>query len=250
MNAATPSFTEAGVPARSQQFYETLGAVQGELESSGVDFRVLGSVAAHAWLRDGPYGAATALDFDRPGAHTPDQRVPDIDLLLPREAVKRGQELRTEYLRRELPVKLGVAIGVNVFDFRPDQPTSYLTHKQMANGFATSTFAARTVQLGGVNVRTLDPNALHHTFVTTGGLLRAKDWPLAKGLAELAAGERAQHDEKFGVFHHFIQERDQRYPAERRSSAVREVAKRHLPPKAYNFAMNQALKAASALGRR
>lgn len=241
---------EIPVSPAQQSFFETLQDVQGRLDSAGVEYRVLGSIGTAALLQGTAFDGAIPLNFDRPGAYTPDQKVPDIDLLLPRGDIKFGQELRERYLGQILPVKMGVAMGIMIYDFRPDQPTSYLRYGKVEHAFDSAVFEPKIAKLGDVDVKTLSADALLHTFVTSGSLLRKKDVPAARALAALATEKGAEHDAKFGPFHDFISDRNRLYPAVRRRSVVHEAVKRHAPPRAYNIAMTSALKIASKLGRR
>ena len=80
---------------RKEAFLETLGEVQSEFNKKGIDYRVIGSVAGHAYLEpDLPEGVPT-LDFNRKGAVTPDQLVPDIDIIVPRADLPEARVLRS-----------------------------------------------------------------------------------------------------------------------------------------------------------
>jgi hypothetical protein len=71
--------TTHGTTEHNQQiFLDDLALTQEWFDAKGIDYRVVGSVAASAYL-DPP--GHTSLDFDRQGASTASQRVPDIDLI-------------------------------------------------------------------------------------------------------------------------------------------------------------------------
>ncbi len=238
-------------PTNSAYFLDTLGSMQEELIHNGVDYRIIGSVAAHAWLDDTEVSPAiTPLNFNRHGAHTPDQAVPDIDLLLPRSDITFGQELRKKYQAGSHAVKLGLAVGVQTIDFCPNQSASRLTHGDIVQEFDSSTFAPHVATLKGVDVKTLSPDALLHTYVTAGGLLRKRDIPAVRGLSRLSYADTVQHTKEFGMFHDFIARRASEHPSVKAVGRTVEVAKNILPPRLYNFGYNQALKVASKLNLR
>jgi len=65
-------------------FLACLSGLEQWLGAAQIPYAVFGSVAAAAWIDQG-----TSLDFDRPGAREPAERIPDIDLLVPRASLDR-----------------------------------------------------------------------------------------------------------------------------------------------------------------
>ena len=64
---------------RRQEFLDALARMDAWMDSEGIAYRVIGSLAVTAYADEG-----RSLDFDRDGAADPTQRMPDVDLLVPR----------------------------------------------------------------------------------------------------------------------------------------------------------------------
>jgi hypothetical protein len=171
--------TTHGTTEHNQQiFLDDLALTQEWFDAKGIDYRVVGSVAASAYL-DPP--GHTSLDFDRQGASTASQRVPDIDLIVSRKDLP---EVR-EYRDRLKGVKLGLALPTRFIDFRPQREISYLTHNRKKFPIKSNVFNATHEEFLGVPITTLSPASLVHTYFS----IRERDRAKVSGLKRLA-GER------------------------------------------------------------
>lgn len=75
-----------------QHFLDGLVELQDMFESRGVEYRIIGSLATSAYTED---PGSCSLDFNRKGAVKLDQRVPDIDLIVPRSELPIVREFRS-----------------------------------------------------------------------------------------------------------------------------------------------------------
>lgn len=231
-----------------EAFLGQLNAAQERLRERGVDFRVIGSVASHAYLQElGGDNALPPLDYDRPGAATLDQRVPDIDMIVPRQDLSVARELRTQLGESDFPVKLGFAASTTEIDFRPGETHSYLTHKDIRVLVDNELLDVRTPTLDGVAVQTLPLDTLTHTYGVFGGKVRRKDMPVMK---ELIRAKTGPSDPRTEAFHQYHRERRRRSPGQYRVDRTIEYAKGAVSPRIRNELYKHALKAADLLGRR
>jgi hypothetical protein len=67
-----------------RQFLEKLAGLEQRLREEEIPYALFGSLAASAYIDEG-----RLLDFHRQHAHDPTERVPDIDLLVPRDSLDR-----------------------------------------------------------------------------------------------------------------------------------------------------------------
>ena len=86
---------------RRQSFLACLTQLEQWLSSQQIPYAVFGSVAAAAWTDCG-----ASLDFDRPGAHHPADRIPDIDLIVPRNSLASVEGYARVARRGEFPVSI------------------------------------------------------------------------------------------------------------------------------------------------
>lgn len=174
MKASTSPDTYQDLQYR-QSFLDSLTSTQEWLNKKGIEYRIIGSVAASAYLD--PAGHSS-LNFNRPGARSMAERVPDIDLIVPRGDLPEARKYRD----RLTDIKLGLALPTRYIDFRPEDETSYLTHNNRAFPFKTTVLDASHQELLGVPITTLSPAALVNTYFT----IRERDRSKVKGLSNAA----------------------------------------------------------------
>ena len=112
---------------RRQSFLACLAQLEQWLASQHIPYAVFGSVAATAWTDHG-----ASLDFDRPGAHHPAERIPDVDLLVPRASLDMVKHYTCMARCGEFPVSIDTFWSECWIDFRPESQLSYLTHRRYA----------------------------------------------------------------------------------------------------------------------
>ena len=110
---------------RRQSFLVCLAQLEQWLASQQIPYAVFGSVAAAAWTDLG-----ASLDFDRPGAHHPSERIPDIDLIVSRASLNRVKGYARAARRGEFPISIDTFWSECWIDFRPGSPFSYLIGRE------------------------------------------------------------------------------------------------------------------------
>lgn len=231
-------------------FLDQLAATQERLVKDEVDYRIVGSLATQAYLEEAGQQIAP-LDFDREGAYTPDQRVPDIDIVVPRHDLEKARRIREDLLRSAFPIKMGLALPSGEIDFRPDEESSYLTHGDMAMAVRNELLAQRYTSYAGVPIQTVAPDTLLHTYGSFGGKVRAKDIARIKSLAALTSGaENSRPHVEFEPFHDFLRYRQANPGYLSVAGNMFERVTNHMSPRARNKLAHHALKAASLLGKR
>ncbi len=191
-------------------FLAKLDEIQAWFREHGIEYRIIGSLATSSYLND-----PALARFGRPGARLVHQQVPDVDLLIPHADLP-----RVEPYRRALATAEGFSINLEIhpsavhIDFRPDEKLSYLTHRNLRMPVPTSLFRPVERSFFGHTIVTLELNTLYHTFVTNGGVMRDKDWPVAHRLAKLimASGAGFHDVPEYREFHRFIRARRRKYP--------------------------------------
>lgn len=228
-------------------FLDQLADVQDTFHEKGIDYRIVGSLASHAFLGANGVEGVPPLDFNRKGAATPDQRVPDIDLIVPRDDLPGAREIRKKLLESSFPIKLGLANPTTEIDFLPEEEASFLTHKDIALPVSSELFRSETVPLHGVDLQTIPLDTLVHTFGTFGGKIREKDMPIISAL--IRANPNPPHPET-AVFHQYQKERRKKSPGRYRFDRVVEGFNKKAPRRLRNEMYRCALKAADILGKR
>ncbi|RZU12690.1 hypothetical protein EV645_5963 [Kribbella rubisoli] len=131
----------------------------------------------------GEGGSGSAAEV--PGrAADPTQRIPDVDLLVPRDRLALVKSYSESARNAVLPIKLDTVAAEVYVDFRPRHEKSYLVHRRLRFPVPSTFFAPRAVPLFGEQIKTIDPRSLLHTFGTIGGVVRQKDVPKMIRLAE------------------------------------------------------------------
>lgn len=215
---------------RREKFLDALARMDAWMDTEGIAYRVIGSLAVTAYVDGG-----RSLDFDRDGSADLTQRTPDVDLLVPRDRLAQVKSYAASARNAELPIKLDTVAAEVYIDFRPADKKSYLTHHKLMFPVPSALLRRRTADLLGRQLETIDPRTLLHTFGTIGGVVRPKDVPKMIRLAEAIGSGRAasRHTEPdCEVFDRFMQARKRRAPmfiaAKNSWEGVLDV----LPPKA------------------
>lgn len=205
-NAAPASATTIGGCTPSE-FLAALTRLERWLASEHIRYAVFGSVAAAAWTDQG-----TSLDFSRP-ARDPAERIPDIDLLVPRASLRAVQHYARAARLSGFPVSIDTFWSECWIDFRPTEEHSYLTHRKVRLPVRTELFTPGTASLFGQDVSVLDPRILLHLYGTV-GVTRRKDRPRITALAQaIGSGETASRftDQDCKAFTSFMLARTRRY---------------------------------------
>jgi hypothetical protein len=133
------------------------------------------------------------------------------------------------------PVAIDVSGAACFIDLRPRSEHSYLTHRRLRFPVPSDLFAPQPAWLEGVEIATIDPRVLLHTYGTIGGIVRRKDVPkvtaLAGALESGAAVSRFSEDD-CAVFARYAEERDSRYPHYRAFVRLVDEMLEALPPAA------------------
>lgn len=215
---------------RRQEFLDALARMDAWMDSEGIAYRVIGSLAVTAYADEG-----RSLDFDRDGAADPTQRMPDVDLLVPRDRLALVKSYAASARNAELPIKLDTVAAEVYIDFRPGNEKSYLTHRKLMFPVPSTLFRPRAARLLGRQIKTIDPRTLLHTFGTIGGVVRPKDVPKMIRLAEAIGSGRAvsRHTEQdCEVFDRFMLARKRQSPMFIAAKTGWEGVLDVLPPKA------------------
>lgn len=206
-------------------FANVLHDVQETLHDKSIDFRIIGSLAASAYI-DGP--EANSLDFNRVAA-SPAERVPDIDLIVPKGDLPELRQYRSELLAGAFPVKLGIAVPATTIDFRPSETVSYLRDGKLEVPFYTSVLDPVTVPFMGDTMQTISAKSLLHTYVTVGGKLRPVDMPRVRALSHIAQTDETNHESDYANFHEYIRARQAHPSISHRARGAVEASLQHLP---------------------
>lgn len=190
-------------------FLRRLARLEQWLAGQQIPYAIFGSLAATGWTDHG-----ASLDFDRLGAHHPAERIPDVDLLVPRASLAKVVSYARTARRGEFPVSIDTFWSACWIDFRPESRLSYLTHRRVRVSVRTELFTPSAASLLGQEVAVLDPRTLLHMYGTV-GVTRRKDEPriaaLAAALASGAATSRFT-DQDCQSFGSFRCARNQQYP--------------------------------------
>lgn len=229
-----------------QSFLAELARLESWLSSEQIPYAIVGSLAVSAYVDQG-----RSIDFNRPHAYDETQRMPDIDLLIPRESNAKLQSYAEDSRRNEFPVNVETVDAY--IDFRSDTERSYLTHRKLQFPVATELFEPRKATLLGQQITTIDPRTLLHTFGTIGGVIRKKDVPKIVGLAEaiksgVAVSRFSERDCE--VFSRYMVARKRQYPVFVGAKRTWEGVLEALPPKATQAIKHHILPAAhQAMGQ-
>lgn len=240
-------FDFLSVDQRKNAFLNTLADTQKEFIRKGIDFRIIGSLASHAYLEP-EIEAVAPLCYNRKGVATADQLVPDIDLIVPRADLPAAREIRKKTIHGHLPVKLGLAIPTTEIDFRPTEDVSFLTHKNIALPVDNELFRIEEeVQLDEQPIQTIPLDTLIHTYGTFGGRVRGKDLPVLKALIRQID---TPSDPRTKVFHEFQKMRRKTSPNEHFFALTVEALMEKAPYRLRNEMYRVALVGADLLDKR
>lgn len=194
---------------KAAAFLAALSELERWLANEHIPYAIFGSVAACAWIDQG-----ASLDFNRPGARDPAERVPDIDLLIPRASISAVKHYASVSRRGVFPVSIDTFWSECWIDFRPGAERSYLTHRKVRFPVRTGLFSPCTASLLGQHITILDPRTLLFLYGTV-GVVRSKDVPRIAGLARIVASGLAATrftEEDCHAFSGFMLARQRRYP--------------------------------------
>jgi hypothetical protein len=192
-----------------RQFLDKLANLERWLEDKQIPYALFGSLAASAYIDQG-----RSLDFNRPHAHDPTERVPDIDLLVARDSLDRIKPYIEEVRNSDFPVKIDTFWAESWVDLRPDAEYSYLTHRELRLPVRTELFSPCKARLLGQEFTTLDPRTLLGLYSTV-GVFRKQDVPRVTGLIRgIASGTAPSRftEQDCKVFDDFMHARKRRYP--------------------------------------
>lgn len=203
--------TDAGTRSEPMRaaFLDALARLERWLADERIPYVIFGSIATSAWTDQG-----ASLDFDRRGARHPAERIPDIDLLIPRASLHAVEGYARTVRRGEFPVSIDTFWAECWIDFRPGAECSYLTHGKIRLPVRTELFTPRIAFLLGQGVTVLDPHTLLHMYGAV-GVVRRKDAPRISKLTEaIASGAAAAPftGQDCQVFSSFMLARKRRHP--------------------------------------
>lgn len=214
-------------------FLRKMEQVQECFSNEGIPFRLLGSVATYSYVQG---TTRRELNFSRSTLLPRHQQIPDLDFLVPRHHLEHANEVRVRMLAdRIYPINVELLSGICHFDWRPGEECSYVFHRNLRASCATSLFEAQTTSLDGVNITTVGPRTLLHTYVTMGVTLREKDREFVRRLACLESGGCG---EAFRPFHDFIRTREEEHKFYVATRVVGEKLRRTLPTPVYYWIVN------------
>ena len=192
---------------RPQSFLTCLARLEHWLTSQQIPYAIFGSVAAAAWTDRG-----ASLDFDRPGARHPSERIPDIDLIVPRASLNKVKGYARAACRGEFPVSIDTFWSECWIDFRPGSQFSYLTHREVQILVPTKLFAPSAAPLLGQEIAALDPCTLLHLYGAV-GVARRKDVPdrRAREGSRLGRAGKPVHQSGLSGVRRFVTARRRRY---------------------------------------
>ncbi|GAA1663154.1 hypothetical protein GCM10009745_00990 [Kribbella yunnanensis] len=223
-----------------EKFLIELDRIQTWLKNERVPFAVVGSLAVSAYTDQG-----ASIDFNRPGAYDLAQRMPDVDLLIPRDQAAKVGAFAESLKNQPFPVTIET---INAYiDYRPESERSYLTHRQLQFPVRSELFEPRQARLLGQELTTLDPRTMLHTFGTVGGVIRKKDVPKMVALAEAIKDGRAESrfsERDCEVFSQYMVARKRQYPVFIATKQAWEGALEAMPKKAAQAIKHHILPAA------
>lgn len=150
-----------------EQFSEKLTEVQEWLQDRSIPYSVIGSVATAAHIDP---EANWALNFHRPHATTPQERIPDIDLVVPRSSLAALRAYRETQLASDHPVSIGLSFPSRFIDMRPDESTSYLTSGKQRFPVKTETLKPQIETVLGRDVSVPDVTTLYYIHHMVGAM--------------------------------------------------------------------------------
>ena len=188
---------------RKANFKGALFNLQTELQRKGVPFLVVGSIAVSSYTGE-------ELDFDRNWILSEDKATPDIDLIVPRANIVDALTLRERYLKRPIPVKVGLGIPLSKVDYLPDSNYSFLTPRGVVLPFENNLVEPVQSHFEDVPIITVSPMTLYQGIGVFGSKIRKKDHE--RGIAlrdkyalrldgpEYASFDKARYIHSIGVF--------------------------------------------------
>jgi hypothetical protein len=221
-------------------FLAEVARLENWLRQEEIPYAIVGSLAVSAYV-DGGAG----IDFNRPHAYDETQKMPDIDLLIPRDASAKLRAYGEASRQNEFPVTVETVDAY--IDWRPNDERSYLSHRQLQFPVPSELFEPRKANLLGQEITTIDPRTMIHTFGTIGGVIRKKDVSKIVGLAEAIKSGRAVSrfsEADCEVFSRYAVARKRQYPVFIAAKKTWEGALEAMPQKAAQAIKHHILPAA------
>jgi hypothetical protein len=214
-----------------REFLAGLDRMQDWMRARQIPFVIVGSLAVAAHT-----GNFQRLDFSRQHAHDPTQRVPDIDLLVPRAALPAVHAYAlAARAHARMPIHIDTFMAETSLDLRPMEQFSYLTHRTMCLPIESAMFGPRPAMLLDHELVTIDPRVLLHSIATGHPVIRKKDVANIVGLADAIRSGRAVSnfsERDCEVFSRFIAASWQRYPMFMAATSAWKRTLDALPPRA------------------
>jgi len=183
-----------------QPFIEKVVEVEDWFAQHDIEHRVIGSLATSAYL-------GTPVNFNRPPSSHPEERVPDIDVIVPRKALPAVREYREQLLESEFPISLGLSFPSRFVDMRPNEASSYLTGHKHNFEVPSETFQPVTKELMGVDIMVPTVDTLYYTHLMV-GLIRKKDQAKVADLKNMVAANVHAHGDQYQNFENFVRQRE------------------------------------------
>lgn len=206
------------------KFLGRLNEAQEWLRQHNIPFRIIGSLALHTYT-------GLPINYVRKN-RVGYQRVPDVDLIVPRANLSEVEAYRKTLLNQDFPVDLSLPSAQIHIDFRPGEEYSYLTHKNLKLPMKTDLWQPVTRYIDTTPIVTIPPRTLFHTFVVCGGILRDKDWGEIMALGRYIrseVNEFTQTETDYATVHEFIRRRRKQYPWDSRMMWLAETQVPKLP---------------------
>ena len=179
---------------------------------SAVTYFVIGSAARRAYLGDDP------------------NLVTDFDLLTPDTTQKQLVSTCLRKINQLLtdagitPVEIDTSLS-NLLVL--ENGKFHLKYSHIDYEIDDQVMISRRIKLGKVEITTLPPETLLHTYSFIGGPFRAKDWPNALHFARFVNAQPSEFDHKlYQPFHRFSRERWNAYPLRKVKYAWRSFVNR------------------------
>jgi hypothetical protein len=216
------------------EFLQRIGKFLTWLDQQDIAYRLLGSLATASYTDP----EMKAVNFARTATFHRSQRVPDIDILVMRDDVSSVYQEGRRMLHDSTPsIRVELVYPIYSVDFRPTSPESFLVHNDLHIAVRSELFRPITRQIGGIDVITVDPRTLFHTFTLCGGILRHKDWPKALAMGRYMRDNRISQfkESDYEEFHTFMKLRHQRFPSYAHSRRFADSTLSLLPTVCANF---------------
>lgn len=224
--------------SRKAAFLDQLGNVGNEMNRHSVPYRVIGSIAVAGYGLAEPSFARESVE--------PTERIPDIDLVVPRIDLKAAREVRERILGTSFPVKIGLAIPSLQIDMRPEAEWSYLTHGRHSVAVDQRLFDSEHRTYDGVPFDTVPVDTLRHIYDQMTPY-RDKDVDKRQVFNDVFGGHAHNPDDPYLAFHEYETLMAQKISLRRKAVDAATSGIDQLPPRQAALARQIGLRAASFL---